>query len=68
MNVFDGRGGTDSAPVSITVRGANRPPRFDSTAPAEATAGKALAYTPLTSDPDGDVVTVYSGPQNPDRG
>lgn len=58
VTVSDGRGGTDTDDMTVTVRNVNRPPDILSTnGPVMVTAGDRVTFTAIAEDPDGDAVT-----------
>jgi hypothetical protein len=65
ISVSDGQAATAMAPFSITVVGVNTPPKIGGTPSASVTAGKAYAFTPTASDPDGQTLT-FSIANKPD--
>ena len=64
FTVDDGRGGTDSQPVTIKVIQGNRPPVLADIANQEVQEGRALAFTLKATDADEDPLT-YSVTGNP---
>ena len=63
--ISDGRGGLDTAQVTITVTPVADAPRFTSTAPKAATEDQPYTYPITTTDADGDALTI-SAPTKPD--
>jgi hypothetical protein len=63
----DGRGGTASATVTLTVRNLNRPPTSSAGPPQTVRSGDTVTLAGLASDVDGDQLTVrwsqVSGPE-----
>ena len=58
--VFDGRGGSAEATVTVTVRAVappNRPPTIDAVDDQESVEGDAIALAVEAEDPDGDALT-----------
>ena len=64
FGVSDGKGGTDSETVSITVGDVNRPPELDGIGDKSVNESGLLKFTANATDPDGDVLT-YSASNLP---
>jgi M6 family metalloprotease-like protein/uncharacterized repeat protein (TIGR01451 family) len=57
FKVDDGKGGTDSETVTITVNNVNRPPVLSSIGNKTVNEGSLLEFTISAADPDGDTLT-----------
>ena len=57
FNASDGKGGSDSKSITITVANVNRPPKLDPIGAKSVSEGQLLQFTVTGSDPDNNTIT-----------